>query len=81
MEENGGLSRRTKTSDDALRPRITIADEEKLHCGLTDLIARLGTIHDENPEFHGDGIRSSLLTNRQYAFARVPSGDMPSLPR
>lgn len=72
--EWGIEGRRTKTSDDALRPRITIADEEKLHCGLTDLIARLGTIHDENPEFHGGRYQELLLTNRQYAFARFHQG-------
>lgn len=72
--EWGVEGRRTKTSDDALRPCIAIADRETLHCGLTDLIARLGTIHDENPEFHGGRYQELLLTNRQYAFARFHQG-------
>ncbi|MEG7531156.1 MAG: alpha-amylase family glycosyl hydrolase [Hungatella sp.] len=61
---------RTRDSDQALRPRIAIAEEASLHRELTDFIGQLGQIHDENPEFHGGRYAELLLTNRQYAFAR-----------
>lgn len=61
---------RTNTSDTALRPCIHIAEEEKLHCELTDLITELGRIRAEEPAFHGGRYEELLLTNRQYAFAR-----------
>lgn len=61
---------RTKTSDEALRPAISMDQEPQLHCPLTDLIALLGQIHSQNPEFHGGRYQELLLTNRQYAYAR-----------
>lgn len=61
---------RSKTSDEVLRPCITIGDEPKLHTALTDHISRLGHIHEENPEFFAGRYQELLLTNRQYAFAR-----------
>ena len=61
---------RSAESDAALRPRLTVEDGEKMHCELTELIAKLGHIHAENPEFHGGRYQELLLTNRQYAFSR-----------
>lgn len=68
--------RRTRDSDVALRPCISIEQEPKLHTELTDFISRLGQIHDENPEFHGGRYQELLLTNRQYAFARFAEGSV-----
>ena len=73
--EWGVEGKRTKTSDEALRPHIEIANEPELHCELTDYIEKLGTIHAENPEFHGGRYQELLLTNRQYAFARYHGND------
>lgn len=61
---------RTRESDAALRPCITLKEGEAKHSDLTDLIAKLARIHTENPEFHGGRYQELLLTNRQYAFAR-----------
>lgn len=72
--EWGTKGRRTKYSDDDLRPCIPIDDAEKLRCELTDFISKLGKIHGENPEFHNGRYQELLLTNRQYAFARHAEG-------
>jgi len=61
---------RTPYSDTALRPCIPIAEGEKLHNDLTDLIAKLCHIHASNPAFAGGRYQELMLTNRQYAFAR-----------
>ncbi len=66
--------RRSRTSDDVLRPCIAIADEARYHTDLTDYIAKLGRIHSENPEFHRGRYQELLLTTRQYAFARFAEG-------
>ena len=66
--------RRTRTSDDALRPAISLEDGEKFCSPLTDLIARLGKIHGENEALHGGLYKELLLTNRQYAYARLGDG-------
>lgn len=68
--EWGVEGRRTRTSDDDLRPAISMDQAGTLHCELTDLIAKLGHIHDGNPEFHAGRYQELLLTNRQYAYAR-----------
>ncbi len=73
--EWGVEGKRTKTSDEELRPHIEIAKEPELHCELTDYIEKLGSIHAENPEFHGGRYQELLLTNRQYAFARYHGND------
>ena len=69
---NGALrgEKRTNTSDEALRPAISIDQEGELHCELTDLIAQLGQIHDQQEALHTGRYQELLLTNRQYAFAR-----------
>lgn len=61
---------RTRTSDEALRPALSVSQDHELHCPLTDQIAVLGKIHQENPEYHDGIYQELLLTNRQYAFAR-----------
>ena len=67
---------RTRESDAALRPCITLKEGEAKHSDLTDLIAKLARIHTENPEFHGGRYQELLLTNRQYAFARHAQGSI-----
>ncbi|MCB7318029.1 alpha-amylase family glycosyl hydrolase [Lacrimispora sp. 210928-DFI.3.58] len=68
--EWGVEGRRTRTSDDDLRPAISIAEKDKLHCELTDWISRLGRIHEEEEALHTGRYQELLLTNRQYAYAR-----------
>ena len=61
---------RTKDSDAALRPCISMAEGSGLSCALTGYVAKLGHIHDTETAFHGGRYQELLLTNRQYAFAR-----------
>lgn len=68
--EWGMEGRRTRESDEALRPCISIEEEKQYHTDLTDYIAKLGQIHGENEELHGGRYKELLLTTRQYAFAR-----------
>ena len=68
--EWGVEGKRTSTSDEALRPAISIEQEGELHCELTDLIAQLGQIHSQQEPLHTGRYQELLLTNRQYAFAR-----------
>ena len=68
--EWGIEGKRTNTSDEALRPAISIDQEGELHCELTDLIAQLGQIHRRQEALHTGRYQELLLTNRQYAFAR-----------
>ena len=68
--EWGIEGKRTNTSDEALRPAISIEQEGELHCELTDLIAQLGQIHSQQEPLHTARYQELLLTNRQYAFAR-----------
>ena len=68
--EWGMEGRRTRESDDMLRPCIHITDEASYHTDLTDYISRLGQIHEEQPELHMGRYQELTLTNRQYSFAR-----------
>ncbi|WP_320915163.1 alpha-amylase family glycosyl hydrolase [Enterocloster bolteae] len=68
--EWGIEGKRTNTSDEALRPAISIEQEGELHCELTDLIAQLGQIHSQQEPLHTGRYQELLLTNRQYAFVR-----------
>ena len=68
--EWGIEGKRTNTSDEALRPAISIDQEGELHCELTDLIAQRGQIHRRQEALHTGRYQELLLTNRQYAFAR-----------
>lgn len=68
--EWGIEGRRTRTSDEELRPALTASQDKELHSPLTDWISKLGKIHQENPEYHDGIYQELLLTNRQYAFAR-----------
>jgi len=73
--EWGVEGKRTSTSDEALRPAIPISQSDERNCELTQFIRAVGRIHDENEEFHGGRYQELLLTNRQYAFARLDETD------
>lgn len=62
--------RRSKTSDEALRPAISMDQEKELHGALTDHIAKLAEIYRANKELQTGRYEELLLTNRQYAFCR-----------
>lgn len=65
---------RTNSSDEGLRPQISISREPELHIELTDYLSKLGHIHQAEPAFHHGTYRELLLTNRQYAYARQNDG-------
>lgn len=69
--EWGIEGQRTKTSDDALRPAIHPNEAQGLNCKLTRYITQLAKLHGEHPEFHRGRYQELVLTNRQYAFARL----------
>lgn len=74
--EWGIEGRRTRACDEALRPAISITDEPRLHCPLTDLIEKLVHIHAKYPAYQNGRYQELLLTNRQYAFARQGEGPL-----
>lgn len=60
-------------NDDPLRPRLTVKEciEKNSHPDLTEYIKKLGELRKGN-EILAQGVyRELLLTNRQYAFARI----------
>ena len=77
--EWGIQGRRGQNSDTELRPRILpprpLTEEEQTGAGtvtpLTLLIQKLAAIHANEPALHGGPYQELLLTNRQYAFARL----------
>lgn len=72
--EWGTEGRRTSCSDDGLRPAISISQAASHSCELTGLIRKLGQIHLAEEAYHGGAYKELLLTNRQYAFARLTEG-------
>lgn len=68
--EWGIEGKRTKTSDDMLRPQLSISEKDGRDSELTEYISTLGHIHEENSQLHQGTYKELLLTNRQYAFAR-----------
>ena len=71
--EWGVEGRKEGTCDDGLRPRLVLSEmEERAPIPeLKGLICRLGAIRRENPALTDGVYRELLLTNRQYAFARI----------
>lgn len=71
--EWGIEGKRTSSSDDGLRPKVT--PEEAIAASkeseLYALIKKLGEIKKENSALSHGEYRELLLTNRQYAFARM----------
>lgn len=77
--EWGMEGKRTRTSDTALRPAISVTDMEgfcKENRRLERHIRALAKIHKEHPCLHGGRYQELFLTNRQYAFARFSEGDV-----
>lgn len=71
---------RTRYSDTALRPALTVQEGEALppflfgEENLLSWLTSLAHIHSSNPEFAGGRYQELLLTNRQYAYARHGQG-------
>ena len=65
---------RTNVSDDELRPAISLSETASWNQELVSWIGALGRIHSGHPEYHGGTYKELLLTNRQYAFARLSEG-------
>ena len=67
---------RTRESDEALRPALSLKDMEQKTGPITDHISALARIHRDNPELHDGTYKELLLTNRQYAFGRLGENTM-----
>lgn len=72
--EFGLPGKRSPWDDGELRPRISSSEIQERSNSLTEFIGKLGHIHTENPELHTGKYQELLLTNRQYAFARIYEG-------
>lgn len=68
--EWGIEGKRSRTSDEVLRPALNLSDMHGKAPELASHIAALGKIHTENDAFHNGSYKELLLTNRQYAFSR-----------
>lgn len=71
--EFGVEGRKEQGSDDSLRPRLRVGDclANNAHPELTEHIRRLGRLRKDNEVLAQGVYRELLLTNRQYAFARM----------
>ena len=71
--EWGVEGRKEGTCDDGLRPRLVLSEmEERAPIPeLKGLLCRLGAVRRENPALADGVYRELMLTNRQYAFARI----------
>jgi len=60
-------------SDDELRSQLNLDEMKKMnpHPKLTDYIRRLGRLRKETPVLAEGRYKELVLTNRQYAFARI----------
>src|SRR5699024_10792331 len=74
--EFGIEGRKQGPNDDPLRPQINLDEIKRQNPNekLTQWIAALGKIRKENTELSRGAYRELLLTNRQYAFARILDG-------
>lgn len=71
--EWGIKGRKEGSNDDPLRPAVDLekALEQEADKKLLDWVTLLGKIHKEHPALSEGRYRELLLTNRQYAFARI----------
>ena len=71
--EWGVEGRKEGACDDRLRPHLVLSEMEAnpLIPELKGLLCKLGAIHQANPTLTDGVYRELLLTNRQYAFARI----------
>jgi len=68
-----GIRGRKEDGDRALRPAVNL-DEIKANPpvpGLCEFISKLGSLRSEYPALSAGRYRELVLTNRQYAFARI----------
>ena len=68
--EWGIEGKRSRTSDEVLRPALTLSGMDGKAPELISHIAALGKIHAAHDAFHSGSYKELLLTNRQYAFSR-----------
>lgn len=75
--EWGIEGRKQGASDDAMRPQLDLEkmQKENPHPELTAHIAALGKMRKENPVLADGKYRELVLTNRQYAYARIKDQD------
>ena len=75
--EWGIEGRKQGASDDAMRPQFDLEkmQKENPHPELTAHIAALGKMRKENPVLADGKYRELVLTNRQYAYARIKDQD------
>lgn len=74
--EWGIEGRRSRTSDDVLRPAVEADSLDERENDLSGFISHLGKIHTEEAALHGGFYTELLITNRQYAFSRTGEGNM-----
>lgn len=72
--EWGVCGHKENGSDDPLRPAIDIETFENPNPELTAFITKLAHIHQEHSELVYGEYKELLLTNKQYAYARVYEG-------
>ncbi|MDO4345010.1 MAG: alpha-amylase family glycosyl hydrolase [Eubacteriales bacterium] len=74
--EFGVEGKKEQGSDDSLRPRLRVGEclKHNAHPELTEHIRKLGALRKENEVLAQGTYRELLLTNRQYAFARILDG-------
>ncbi|MDO4295760.1 MAG: alpha-amylase family glycosyl hydrolase [bacterium] len=79
--EWGIEGRRSRTSDEALRPKIDLTQLQTERAtnwdfSLEALISTLSKLHSSHRAYHAGSYKELLLTNRQYAFAREKDGEV-----
>lgn len=70
--EWGIEGRKQGGNDDPMRPHLVLSEMQDNE--LTEYISTLGKVHQENPELSYGRYQELMLTNRQYAFARILDG-------
>lgn len=70
--EWGIEGRKQGGNDEPMRPHLVLSEMQDNE--LTEYISALGKIHQENPELSYGRYQELMLTNRQYAFARILDG-------
>ena len=70
--EWGIEGRKQGGNDEPMRPHLVLSEMQDNE--LTEYISALGKIHQENQELSYGRYQELMLTNRQYAFARILDG-------
>lgn len=70
--EWGIEGRKQGGNDEPMRPHLVLSEMQDNE--LTEYISALGKVHQENPELSYGRYQELMLTNRQYAFARILDG-------